>query len=136
VQRLRVALDGLLQDNAGDGWYELHHLAGVVDDELRGVHLVERGRDGRVLRDLVADAMRLELGALGVVLVLRDGVTIQGERTLAFLDGVMRLVLPRASHARWRRAELPGIPTEAPPEESSTGAPAGDPLVPSGEERD
>ena len=91
-------------------------MEGVVGDELRSVHLVERDREGRVRRDLVADALSIQRYERGIALHLRDGVTIQGERTLPFLDGRMRLILPRARHEDWEAAELPGLSAPAEPE--------------------
>ena len=126
--QVRSALNQLLRQDAAGGYYELRALGGVVDGVLRDVQLLDYDRDGRLQRRLFADRMSLaalqpdEPLAKGVVITLEDGISMRGDQKSGFLDGRMRLFLPRARPASWRTARLPGFWSPgprpaAPPEE-------------------
>lgn len=125
---VRRELNALLRLDAAGGYYGVRRFDGVNDGELIYVSLHEYGREGQVVRHIAADRMRIERAAGGIRLVLRDGVSIRGNVAAPFLDGVMRIVLPRADADDWVAAGLPvlepddgpaGTPEESPSEAST-----------------
>ncbi len=106
---LRLVLDQLLRADTSSGHWRQVAVGGVVGGVLQDVQLRELDRDGRELRRLFADRMRIAIRGKGVELRLEDGVQVRAGRTAPFLDGVYRLVLPRAQVAGWRAAGLPGV---------------------------
>ena len=110
VEALRLRLGELLGRDAAGGFYRLRHLGGVRAETLLDLHLVEHDAEGRVLRHLFADTATLDLLDRGAVIALAGCVAVRGEEKRPFPGGVLRLYLPRAEHAAWRAARLPGIP--------------------------
>jgi len=106
---LRLMLDQLLRADTSSGHWRQAAVGGVVGGVLQDVQLLELDRDGRELRRLFADRMRIIVRGKGVELRLEDGVQVREARTAPFLDGVYRLYLPRAKADRWRAARLPGL---------------------------
>lgn len=106
---LRLVLDQLLRADTSSGHWRQAAVGGVVDGVLQDVQLLELDRNGRELRRLFADRMRIVTRGKGVELRLEDGVQVRAARTAPFLDGVYRLYLPRAKVAAWRAAGLPGL---------------------------
>ncbi len=106
---LRLALDQLLRADTSSGHWRLAVVGGVVGGVLQDVQLLELDRNGRELRRLFADRMRIVIRGKGVELRLEDGVQVRAARTAPFLDGIYRLYLPRAKVAAWRAAGLPGL---------------------------
>ncbi|MHC4262722.1 MAG: hypothetical protein ACYSWX_09390, partial [Planctomycetota bacterium] len=82
-------------------------LGGVVDGVLRDVQLEGRDEAGRTERRIFADALRLVLDGTSLELHLNNGSTIRGDEKAPFLDGRMRIVVPRVSVERWTAADLP-----------------------------
>lgn len=106
---LRLVLDQLLRADTSSGHWRQAEVGGVVGGVLQDVQLLELDQDGRELRRLFADSMRIIVRGRGVELRLEDGVQVRKARTAPFLDGVYRLYLPRAKADRWRAAGLPGL---------------------------
>jgi hypothetical protein len=104
---LRRTLNGLLALDTTAGWYRLHSCGGVTDGELRAVHMIELDDGGRVRRRFFADVLRVDLGGSRPRLVLLDGAILRGDLREGFRDGRHEIVLPRASLAGWREANLP-----------------------------
>ncbi|MFT7484309.1 MAG: hypothetical protein ACI9F9_000149, partial [Candidatus Paceibacteria bacterium] len=102
-------LNELLQTDAQLGYYRLSALGGVLDNQLRGVELEQLDRSGGLVKRLVADKLTISLETRGVLLLLEDGIQMQGANKFAFLDGRYRIFLPGASQESWRTAGLPGL---------------------------
>lgn len=112
---VRATFNQLLEREPAGKDYRLAWLGGVVGDEWRDVHFEVRGGDGRTERHLFADSMTLRLEHGSLYVELRDGSTVRGDDKAPFLDGRMRIVIPRADANAWRDALLPGLgsPEEA-----------------------
>ncbi len=110
---LRLRLNQLLAADVARGYHRLAWLGGVVGEEWRDVALEVRDPRGGVSRVLIADRMRVFLEGDTAVLELRDGVSERGGRRAPFLDGRLRIVLPRISREAWETAGLPGIEPES-----------------------
>lgn len=106
---LRLVLDGRLRADSPGGRWRLVSLGGVVGGELLEVHLAEQGPDGRVVRRLFADSMRIRRHGRGLRLVLEDGVIERDGEKAPFLDGRYRLYLADASPERWAEEGVPGL---------------------------
>lgn len=117
LPNVRRQLNLLLAEDLDGSRFRVEWLGGVVDDVLRDVELSEAGPDGQVRRRLFADRLRLSSQSGWIVLLLEDGVSFQGEVQAPFLDGQLRLVLPRANLTAWEAAALPGL---APASESGS----------------
>jgi len=110
--RVRHALNELLRADTSGGHYQLRFLGGVVGAELRDVQLVEFDAQGRHVRRLFADRMRIErLAPGGVALDLLEGASLRLGRKTPFLAGGQRVLFPRAAVAAWERARIPGFGT-------------------------
>ncbi|QDU68025.1 hypothetical protein [Engelhardtia mirabilis] len=106
---VRSTINGLLaREPAGSG-YHLAWLGGIVDEEWHDVHFEVRDDQGRTQRHLFADRMRLDLKDETLTIDLFDGSTMRGGAKAPFLDGRLRIVIPRADGAAWSRAQLPGF---------------------------
>lgn len=119
---LRRDLNARLDRGGLGGRYVLKDLAGVRDGILRDVALDELDENGSLRRRLFADRLVLRIDATGVQLVLEDGVVVRGEQKLPFLDGRMRVYLPRADVAEWIDGSLPVV--DARDAEAEAGEPA------------
>lgn len=106
---LRRDLNARLDRGGLGGRYVLKDLAGVRDGVLRDVALDELDENGSLRRRLFADRLILRVDRAGVQLVLEDGVVVRGEQKLPFLDGRMRVYLPRADVGEWVDGSLPVI---------------------------
>ncbi len=106
---VRGSLNRLLGVDIERGYFRLKALGGVVDGVLRDVQLDEFDGRGKLLRRLFADRLRIERRERGVALLLESGASVRGDDKTPFLDGRLRLYLPRADHAEWNRAGLPGL---------------------------
>jgi len=120
---VRGTLNQLLQLDADAGYWRLKHLGGVSGDELRDVHLEALSSDGKLERRLFADRLRIHEQDRGVLLLLEDGAQVRGEEKVPFLDGRFRIFLPRAAHAEWRAAGLPGL-AQPPTSRNAQGSPS------------
>ena len=126
LPNVRRQLNVLLSEDLDGQRFRLEWMGGVVDDVLRDVELSEAGPDGQVRRRLFADRLTLSRQSGWIVLLLEDGVSFQGEVQAPFLDGQLRLVLPRADLSTWEAAGLPGLAPAA-------GANAGNEAAPEAE---
>lgn len=106
---VRGSLNRLLAVDIERGYFRLKALGGVVEGVLRDVQLDEFDGRGKLLRRLFADRLRIERRERGVALLLEGGASVRGDEKTPFLDGRLRLYLPRADHAEWNRAGLPGL---------------------------
>jgi hypothetical protein len=122
---VRASLNRLLRVDVERGYWRLKGLGGVVAGVLHDVHFEQFDAAGKLERRLFADRLRIERKERGVALVLEDGATLRGDEKTPFLDGRFRIYLPRAEHAEWNGAGLPGL-TSAPSAAASGGASAGD----------
>lgn len=111
---LRRELNARLDRGGLGGRYVLKDLAGVRESVLRDVALDELDQNGSLRRRLFADRLSLRIDASGVQLLLEDGVVVRGDQKLPFLDGRMRVFLPRAEVAEWTDGTLPVIDSRAP----------------------
>lgn len=102
-------LNELLARDASLGYYRVSALGGVLEGQLRGVELEQLDGDGRLMKRLLADRMTISLEPRGVLLLLQDGIQMQGARKFAFLDGRFRIFLPGSSQDDWTAAGLPGL---------------------------
>jgi len=97
-------------DRAGlGGRYVLKAFAGVREDVFRDVALDEFDESGALRRRLFADRLAVRIDNRGVHLLLEDGVAVRGEQKLPFLDGRMRLFLPRADVEEWTNGGIPVV---------------------------
>ncbi len=119
---LRHSLNTLLRRDAAEGYYQVVAIAGVVDEVLRNVQLEQHDERGAPVRRLFADFVRCLPAERGVVLELRDGAVVRGGRKAPFLDGMLRIYLPRAEPDDWAEAGVPGF--SAPPADVPRRAPA------------
>lgn len=109
---VRLRLNELLAESAVGERHRVSFLGGVLGDELRDLALEVHDQDGRVQRLLFADRARLSLEGNLALLDLFDGSSSRGDVQAPFLDGRLRIALPRVDGRRWREAGLPGL---APP---------------------
>lgn len=109
--RLSFEFNRLLGADPSVDRYRLEYFDGISGEDWIGVELSVRDKDGRAVRRLFADRMRLSIPgeAAGVRIELTGGVSIRGDEQIPFLDGRLRLVLPRADLRLWRKAGLPGL---------------------------
>jgi len=107
--RVRVTLNELLRNETRGEHWRLRSFAGVVGDELREVHLVQFDLDGRVLRRLFADGLKLSRAGAALRFDLRDGIQERAGRSAPFLEGRYRITFPDAELAAWEQAQLPGL---------------------------
>lgn len=107
VPLLQTELNALLESEIHGERYRVAWLGGVVDGVLRDVQLEVRDEAGRTERRIFADALRLVLDGTSLELHLNNGSTIRGDEKAPFLDGRMRIVVPRVSVERWTAADLP-----------------------------
>jgi len=114
IPLLRHSLNLLLREDAADGYFRVVAIGGVVGASFREVHVEEVDVDGARKRRIFADSMRLRAGERGIVLELFDGAVLRGTRKAPFLDGALRIYLPRARPGAWRAAGLPGLDPIAP----------------------
>ncbi len=111
---VRQRLNELLKLQGGETSYRLRELAGVQDGTLIGVHLEHLDESGSVERRLFADRMRISRAAVGVEILLENGVQVRGEdQRVAFLDGRYRILLPTAEVEAWVQSALPGLGSPA-----------------------
>lgn len=104
---LRRELNSRL-DRAGlGGRYVLKDVAGVREGVMHDVALDELAENGALRRRLFADRLTLLVDTAGVQMLLQDGVVLRGDQKLPFLDGRMRVFLPRANVAEWTDGTLP-----------------------------
>lgn len=106
---VRATLNGLLEREPAGASYRLAWLGGIVGDEWRDVHFELLDEAGRPRRHVFADTMRLTQRGSTVTVELRDGTTVRGDEKAPFLDGRMRIVIPRANESAWGAAALPGL---------------------------
>lgn len=111
--KLSFELNRLLAADASADRYRLEYFDGISGTDWIDVELSVRDGEGRGLRRLFADRMRITIpageGQSGVRIELTDGVSIRGDEQIPFLDGRLRLLLPRADLGQWRGAQLPGL---------------------------
>ena len=112
---VKGALNRLLKQDASEGYWRVKSINGVLDGALREVHLERFGRDGSLESRVFADALRIVRQERGFLLELSGGAQMRGEEKTPFLDDRFRIFLPRAVHAEWEAAVLPGLaePDEA-----------------------
>lgn len=112
---VKGALNRLLKQDASEGYWRLKSLNGVLDGTLREVHLERLSRDGGMESRVFADVLRIVRQERGFLLELSNGAQLRGEEKTPFLDDRFRIFLPRAVHAEWEAAVLPGLsePDEA-----------------------
>lgn len=108
---VRAALNRLLRADAANGYWRVKSLGGVTGEEMREVHLEYFDSAGKLERRAFADVLAIVEQDKGYMLRLQDGAQVRGEEKLPFLDGRFRIYLPRAQHAEWRAARLPGLTT-------------------------
>jgi hypothetical protein len=130
---VHTALNRLFEADRGGLRYRLRWLGGVVGDELRDLRLEVLGPQGQSERFLFADRGRLALQGTTVSLTLEGGTSLRGDERAPFLDGQMRLVLPRVDRALLEGHPLPGIDLAAPPELADAVSPAAAPAVAEGD---
>lgn len=114
---LRRDLNARLDRAALGGRYVLKDCAGVTGDVWHDVAFDELGENGELRRRLFADRLRVHVDESGVRLELREGVAVRGAQKLPFLDGRMRIYLPRAPISEWTDGSLPVVdarPADAP----------------------
>jgi hypothetical protein len=128
---VRRQINVLLSEDLDGQRFRLEWMGGVVDDVLRDVELSEAGPDGQVRRRLFADRLTLSRQSGWIVLLLEDGVSFQGEVQAPFLDGQLRLVLPRANLSAWEAAGLPGLAPAAAADAANEAAPEAESNEPS-----
>jgi len=112
---VKGALNRLLKQDASEGYWRVKSLNGVLDGALREVHLERFDRNGSLESRVFADRLRIVRQERGFLLELESGATLRGEEKTPFLDDRFRIFLPRAVHAEWDAAVLPGLsePDEA-----------------------
>jgi hypothetical protein len=104
---VRVALNGLLREDASAGWWRLSSLGGVQHEVLREVVLDGFDRDGRQERRLFADRLTILEEGKGVQLLLEHGAQVRGDQKLPFLEDHYRIFLPQALPEAWDKAGVP-----------------------------
>lgn len=117
---VRASLNRLLRLDIERGYWRLKTLGGVAEGVLHDVHFEQFDAQGQLERRLFADRLRIERRERGVALLLEDGATVRGDEKSPFLDGHFRIYLPRAEHAEWNSAGLPGL--SATPSAAARGA--------------
>lgn len=105
-EELRRGMNRLLAEDSAGGRWRLEAFEGVGETGLIEVDLVDLDEGGRARRHLFADNLRIERRESGVVLVLTDGVQMQGNRKTPFLAGRFRIFLPQARHVGWEEVGL------------------------------
>ncbi len=112
---VKGALNRLLKQDASEGHWRLKSVNGVLDGALREVHLERMSRDGALESRVFADVLRILRQERGFLLELGNGAQLRGEEKTPFIDDRFRIFLPRAVHAEWEAAVLPGLaePDEA-----------------------
>ena len=123
--RLAYQLNRLLGAETSVQRYRLEYFDGVNGADFLDVELSVRGPQGRLERRLFADRMHIAEGAHGIVIELTGGVSVRGADQVPFLDGRLRLLLPRADVEAWRAASLPGLSEPPVRDEVGDGRPAG-----------
>ena len=104
---VRVALNGLLREDASAGWWRISNLGGVQHEVLREVVLDGFDRDGRQERRLFADRLTILEEGKGVQLLLEHGAQVRGDQKLPFLDDHYRIFLPQAAPEAWDKSGVP-----------------------------
>lgn len=109
--KLSFELNRLLGADPSVDRYRLEYFDAISGEDWIDVELSVRDKGGRAVRRLFADRMRLSIlgDSSGVRIDLTGGVSIRGDDQIPFLDGRLRLVLPRADVRLWRDAGLPGL---------------------------
>ena len=112
---VKGALNRLLRQDAAQGYWRIKSVNGVLEGTLREVHLEGFDALGKLDRRVFADRLRLVKQERGFLLELEDGAQMRGDEKVPFFDGRFRIFLPRAVHAEWETAVLPGLaePDEA-----------------------
>lgn len=112
---VRGALNRLLRQDAAQGYWRIKSVNGVLEGTLREVHLEGFDAAGKLDRRVFADRLRIVRQERGFLLELEDGAQLRGDEKVPFFDGRFRIFLPRAVHAEWDAAVLPGLaePDEA-----------------------
>ncbi|MCY3002502.1 MAG: hypothetical protein NTV21_11935 [Planctomycetota bacterium] len=112
---VKGALNRLLRQDAAQGYWRVKSVNGVLEGTLREVHLEGFDAAGKLDRRVFADRLRLVRQERGFLLELEDGAQMRGDEKVPFFDGRFRIFLPRAVHAEWDAAVLPGLaePDEA-----------------------
>ena len=112
---VKGALNRLLKQDASEGYWRVKSVNGVLEGALREVHLERFDRSGSLESRVFADRMRIVRQERGFLLELESGALLRGEEKAPFLDDRFRIFLPRAVHAEWESAVLPGLsePDEA-----------------------
>ncbi|MBM3992471.1 MAG: hypothetical protein FJ298_15935 [Planctomycetes bacterium] len=106
---VKGALNRLLKHDASEGYWRVKSVSGVLDGALREVHLERFDRHGSLESRVFADALRIVRQERGLLLELEGGAALRGEEKTPFLDDRFRIFLPRAVHADWDAAVLPGL---------------------------
>lgn len=106
---VRLRLNELLAEAGVGDRHRVSFLGGVLGEELRDLALEVHDETGRVQRLLFADRARLSLEGNLALLDLFDGSSSRGDVQAPFLDGRLRIALPRVDGRRWRDAGLPGL---------------------------
>ncbi|MBM3988908.1 MAG: hypothetical protein FJ294_13240 [Planctomycetes bacterium] len=114
---VRGALNRLLKQDASEGYWRVKSMGGVLDGVLREVHLERLDRSGSLESRVFADVLRIVRQERGFLLELQGGAALRGEEKTPFLDDRFRIFLPRAVHADWDAAVLPGL---SEPDEGAT----------------
>jgi hypothetical protein len=106
---LRAKLNQLLREDATHGWYRMGVLGGVQGVVLREVELDVFDKSGALERKLFADRLTVLRRAQGVELLLEQGAQMRGSRKTPFLDGRLRIILPRADPKLWSEGGVPMV---------------------------
>lgn len=106
LERIRGALNSLLEAAAGGARYSIEGLEGVAGTDLRGVRVVGRDATGRTLRTVEAPSATISVAADGAVQWrFTDGHLVIGGRRAPFFDGVYTISL-EGRFAAWRDSGL------------------------------
>lgn len=108
VERIRLALDRLLQRRRPAGYYRLASLGGVEEHALRLVQIQRFDPSGRLIRTLEADRLEIRPHPSGEVeLLLLHGAIHEDGIRRPFFEDRFRLFLPDQPLAEWRDSGLP-----------------------------
>lgn len=106
LERIRAALNGLLDGLTGAARYEIEALSGVSGTDLLGIRVTGRDTAGRTLRTVEAARAEISVAAEGAVrLRFTDGHLRIAGRTAPFFEGSYTIVLDGSADA-WRRSGL------------------------------